>query len=48
MDDELDRRLLTLLDGTRDRAALQRALSSTGEQLEQALTRLSSLGLLHD
>ena len=48
VDDELDRRLLTLLDGTRDRVALRRELSSTGEQLEQALTRLSSLGLLHD
>jgi hypothetical protein len=48
VEDELDRRLLTLLDGTRDRAALRRALSSTREQLEQALTRLASLGLLHD
>lgn len=46
---ELERRLLGLLDGTRDRAALLRDLDLPGfgpEQLEENLARLARLGLL--
>jgi hypothetical protein len=46
LEGELEPRLLGLLDGTRDRHSLMRALSSPAEQVEQGLTRLASLGLL--
>jgi SAM-dependent methyltransferase len=43
---ELDPRLLALLDGTRDREALRAELSASHEQVEAALLRFASLGLL--
>jgi SAM-dependent methyltransferase len=49
LSDELGRRLITLLDGSRDRAALARELDSGGgteELLDSALDRLASVGLL--
>lgn len=46
--EELDTALLPLLDGTRDRGALSAALADASDaDLEAALTRLASLGLLH-
>jgi SAM-dependent methyltransferase len=44
--DDLGRRLITLLDGTRDRAALLRELHRPAEELERSLEGLASLGLL--
>ncbi|HEX3974857.1 MAG TPA: methyltransferase regulatory domain-containing protein [Solirubrobacteraceae bacterium] len=46
LDDEADRRLLALLDGTRDRPALADQLAITPETLEQALQRLAGHGLI--
>jgi hypothetical protein len=46
LEDELEPRLLGLLDGTRDRQALARELSSTVQQVEEGLARFASLGLL--
>lgn len=48
LDEPLDRALLPLLDGTRDRAALRAAASGdpTGAELDAALARLAALGLL--
>jgi SAM-dependent methyltransferase len=46
LDDEADRRLLALLDGTRDRPALAAQLAITPETLEQALQRLAGHGLI--
>jgi Predicted methyltransferase regulatory domain/Methyltransferase domain len=46
LEGELEPRLLALLDGTRDRGALEQALSVPPEQLGQALRRIASLGLL--
>ena len=46
MPDELGRRLITLLDGTRDRAALLRELGRPADELERSLQGLASLGLL--
>ncbi len=53
VDDELSRRLLPLLDGTRDRRALVAALAGVGSDqpvdeaaLDQHLNRLARLGLL--
>jgi hypothetical protein len=46
LDDEADRRLLDLLDGTRDRPALAAQLAITPETLEQALQRLAGHGLI--
>ncbi len=45
--EELDGRVLALLDGTRDREALQRDLADvTAEQLQDTLERLAAVGLL--
>lgn len=44
--DPLARRLITLLDGTRDRAALARELGAPSEQLDQNLQALARLGVL--
>jgi SAM-dependent methyltransferase len=44
--DELGRRLITLLDGTRDRAALLRELGRPADELERSLQGLAALGLL--
>jgi cyclopropane fatty-acyl-phospholipid synthase-like methyltransferase len=46
LEGELEPRLLELLDGTRDRRALARELSSTAQQVEEGLGRFASLGLL--
>jgi SAM-dependent methyltransferase len=52
LDDDLGRRLVTLLDGTRDRAALLKELASESseplraEDLERSLTGLAHLALL--
>jgi SAM-dependent methyltransferase len=44
--DELGRRLITLLDGTRDRAALLRELDRPAEELERSLAGLARIALL--
>lgn len=44
--DPLARRLITLLDGTRDRAALLAELSAPADELEASLTALARLGVL--
>jgi len=44
--DELGRRLITLLDGTRDRAALLHELGRPADELERSLQGLAALGLL--
>jgi SAM-dependent methyltransferase len=44
--DELGRRLITLLDGTRDRAALLRELDRPAEELERSLEGLARIALL--
>ncbi len=44
--DALGRRLITLLDGTRDRAALLDELGRPGEELERSLEGLASIALL--
>jgi SAM-dependent methyltransferase len=44
--DELGRRLITLLDGTRDRAALVRELSRPADELERSLEGLARIGVL--
>ena len=44
--DELGRRLITLLDGTRDRAALLHELGRPAEELERSLQGLAGLGVL--
>ena len=46
MPDELGRRLITLLDGTRDRAALVRELGRPPDELERSLQGLAAIGLL--
>lgn len=46
LDSEADRRLLTLLDGTRDRPALATQLAITPDSLEHALKRLAGHGLI--
>jgi SAM-dependent methyltransferase len=48
LEGELEPRLLSLLDGTRDRAALASELDAPPEQVEKSLTRLAALGLLAD
>jgi SAM-dependent methyltransferase len=48
LEGELEPRLLLLLDGAHDRAELPRALAAPPEQVEEALTRLTALGLLAD
>lgn len=48
LDEPLDRALLPLLDGTRDRAALRAAAGDpAAADLDAALERLGALGLLH-
>jgi hypothetical protein len=44
--DELGRRLITLLDGTRDRAALLRELQRPAAELERSLEGLARIALL--
>ena len=44
--DELGRRLITLLDGTRDRAALIRELGRPADELEHSLQGLLQLAVL--
>jgi hypothetical protein len=44
--DELGRRLITLLDGRRDRAALVRELGRPPDELERSLQGLAAIGLL--
>ncbi|HET8756938.1 MAG TPA: class I SAM-dependent methyltransferase [Solirubrobacteraceae bacterium] len=44
--DELGRRLITLLDGTRDRAALLRELDRPAEELERSLEGLARIAVL--
>ena len=44
--DELGRRLIVLLDGTRDRAALLRELDRPADELERSLQGLAALALL--
>ena len=44
--DELGRRLIGLLDGTRDRAALLRELGRPADELERSLEGLARLALL--
>jgi SAM-dependent methyltransferase len=44
--DELGRRLITLLDGTRDRAALLRELGRPAEELERSLKGLARIAVL--
>ena len=44
--DELGRRLIGLLDGTRDRAALLRELERPADELERSLEGLARLALL--
>jgi SAM-dependent methyltransferase len=46
VDDELDRRLLTLVDGTRDREALRDELGVSEERLDAGLERLARSALL--
>jgi hypothetical protein len=46
LDNEADRRLLALLDETRDRSVLAAQLGITLQSLEQALQRLAGLGLI--
>lgn len=46
LDDDQARRLVTLLDGTRDRGALGEQLGIAADPLERALQRLSRMGLL--
>jgi hypothetical protein len=46
VEDELSRRLLLLLDGTRDREALARETAEEG--LDRALNRLTELALLEE
>jgi SAM-dependent methyltransferase len=46
LEDELERRLLALLDGTRDLAELARELGAPIEQVGEALGRLARVGLL--
>lgn len=47
LDDERDRALLALLDGTHDRDALAEATGLAGADLEDALARLAWLGFLN-
>ena len=44
--DELGRRLIGLLDGTRDRAALMAEMGRPADELERSLEGLARLGLL--
>jgi SAM-dependent methyltransferase len=44
--DELGRRLITLLDGTRDRGALLRALDRPADELERSLDGLARIAVL--
>ncbi len=44
--DELGRRLIGLLDGTHDRAALMSELGRPADELERSLEGLARLGLL--
>jgi hypothetical protein len=44
--DQLGRRLITLLDGTRDREALLRALDRPADELERSLDGLARLAVL--
>ena len=44
--DELGRRLITLLDGTRDRAALLRELDRPADELERQPRRAREIALL--
>ena len=44
--DELGRRLITLLDGTRDRAALLRELDRPADELERSLEGLARIAIL--
>jgi hypothetical protein len=44
--DELGRRLITLLDGTRDRAALLRELDRPADELERSLEGLARIAVL--
>lgn len=46
--DELGRRLIGLLDGTRDRAALLAELDRPADELERSLEGLARIGLLQD
>jgi hypothetical protein len=51
VEDELSRRLLVLLDGTRDRTAILTELRASGadarpDDLERSLERLANLALL--
>ncbi|MGH2894499.1 MAG: hypothetical protein ACRDPM_14730 [Solirubrobacteraceae bacterium] len=46
LDDAADRRLLALLDGTRDRPELAARLAIAPDTLEQALHRLARQGLI--
>jgi methyltransferase-like protein len=46
LEDEQARRLIVLLDGTRDRAALVREFGEDAETIEALLTKLSSLSML--
>jgi SAM-dependent methyltransferase len=46
LEGELEPRLFELLDGTRDRAELARALAVPPAQVEESLERLTALGLL--
>jgi SAM-dependent methyltransferase len=48
LEDELERRLLALLDGTRDHAELAGELASPIEEIGDALDRLAVVGLLAD
>jgi hypothetical protein len=48
LDGELERRLLELLDGTRDRRELARELGCAPEAVREALARFASLGLLYE
>jgi hypothetical protein len=46
LEGELEPRLLPLLDGTRSRSELSRALDAPEEQVSESLLRLASVGLL--
>ena len=46
--DELGRRLITLLDGTRDRPALLRELGRPADELERSLEGLARIAVLED
>jgi hypothetical protein len=46
--DELGRRLITLLDGTRDRAALLGELERPANELERSLEGLARIALLEN